>query len=85
VRLASLTAIPFLTFRISPRRVEGRFTPAFEDAAVEVLVDCPTCDVGAQRSILPLISFFVREKEVFEVVLEDLVERRASRPTGPVC
>ena len=69
---ATTTNIPFLAFRISPRRVERRFTPALEDAAVEVLVDGPASDIRSQGSVLVLVPFFVREKEVFEVLFEDM-------------
>jgi len=75
---ATTTNIPFLAFRISPRRVEGRFTPAFEDAAVEVFVDNPAGDVGSQGAVLILEAFFIAEQKLLEVVFEEPVEGGAS-------
>jgi len=48
--------------------------PVFEDTAVEVFVDGPSCDLRSQGSVLALVLFIIGDEEVFEVLLEEPVE-----------
>ena len=48
--------------------------PVFEDAAVEELVDGPSCDLRSQGSVLVSEALFIGEEELLEVVFEESVE-----------